>query len=138
MRWVAVRGPVDIDPGAGNAPATERTGPAFVAAREAMAAARAARDRLVIVTGQPEVDELLADLCPALADLLEDLTGRQRLVARLALIDDLRQSEVADRLHVRRATISVSFSRARIRSLQRLVAGVRRVYATGPRPQAAG
>jgi DNA-directed RNA polymerase specialized sigma24 family protein len=84
------------------------------------------------------VDELLADLCPALADLLEDLTGRQRLVARLALIDDLRQSEVADRLHVRRATISVSFSRARIRSLQRLVAGVRRVYATGPRPQAAG
>jgi predicted DNA-binding protein YlxM (UPF0122 family) len=135
MRWVAVRGYVDIDPGAGNAPATERTGPAFVAARQTMAAARAARDRLVIVTGQPDVDELLADLCPALADLLADLTGRQRLVARLALIDDLRQSEVADRLSVRRATISVSFSRARIRSLQRLVAGIRRVYATASRPR---
>jgi predicted DNA-binding protein (UPF0251 family) len=49
----------------------------------------------------------------------------------LALIEDLRQSEVADRLKVRRATISVSFSRARVRSLQRLVAGIRRVYASG-------
>ena len=131
MRWVAVRGSVDLDPGATDAPATERTGPAFVAAREAIAAARAGRDKLVIVTGQPDVDALLADLCPALSDLLEDLTGRQRLVARLALIDDLRQSEVADRLRVRRATISVSFSRARIRSLQRLVAGIRRVYSSG-------
>ena len=77
------------------------------------------------------VDELLADLCPVLSDLLEDLTARQRLVARMALIDDLRQSAVADRLNVRRATISVSFSRARIRSLQRLVAGIRRVYRSG-------
>ncbi len=131
MRWVAVRGSVDVDPSAGDAPATERTGPAFVAARGAITAARAGRDRLVVVTGQPDVDELLADLCPALADLLEALTVRQRLVARLALIDDLRQSEVADRLSVRRATISVSFSRARIRSLQRLVAGIRRVYSSG-------
>jgi hypothetical protein len=130
VRWVAARGRVDIDPGAGAAPATERTGDAFVAAREAIAAARTGRDRLVIVTGQPDVDELLADLCPALSDLLEGLTARQRLVARLALIDDLRQSEVADRLHVRRATISVSFTRARVRPLQRLVAGIRRVYAS--------
>ena len=131
MRWVAVRGSVDVDPGVGDAPATERTWPAFVAARETIAAARAGRDRLVVVTWQPDVDELLAYLCPALADLLDALTGRQRLVARLALIDDLRQSEVADLLSVRRATISVSFSRARIRSLQRLVAGIRRVYSSG-------
>jgi predicted DNA-binding protein (UPF0251 family) len=131
LRWVAVRGEIDPDPGAVDAPATERTGAAFVAARAAIAAARAGRDRLVIVTGQPEVDELLADLCPALTDMLDSLTARQRLVARLALIDDLRQSEVADRLHVRRATISVSFSRARVRSLQLLVAGIRRVYASG-------
>jgi len=130
MRWVAVRGRVDAD-AAVDAPAIERTGAAFVAARAAIVAARAGRDRLVIVTGQPDVDELLADLCPALTDLLEGLTARQRLVARLALIEDLRQSEVADRLHVRRATISVSFSRARIRSLQQLVAGIRRVYASG-------
>jgi DNA-directed RNA polymerase specialized sigma24 family protein len=130
MRWVAVRGAVYLDPGASDAPATERTGPAFVMAREKIAAARAAHDRLVIVTGQPDVDALLADLCPSLADLLEGLTGRQRMVARLALIDELRQSEVADRLNVRRATISVSFSRARIRSLQHLVAGIRRVYSS--------
>jgi predicted DNA-binding protein (UPF0251 family) len=62
--------------------------------------------------------------------MLDGLTERQRTVARLALIDEMRQSEVADRLKVRRATISVSFSRARVRSLQRLVAGMRRVYAS--------
>jgi DNA-directed RNA polymerase specialized sigma24 family protein len=83
------------------------------------------------MTGQAEVDALLADLAPALVDLLDGLTPRQRVVARLALIEDLRQSEVADRLRVRRATISVSFSRARVRSLQRLVAGIRRVYTSG-------
>jgi hypothetical protein len=131
MRWVAVRGQIDVDPGAVDAPAIERTGTAFVAARETIATVRTGRDRLVIVTGQTDVDGLLADLCPALSDLLDGLTARQRLVARLALIDDLRQSEVADRLNVRRATISVSFSRARIRSLQRLVAGIRRVYSSG-------
>ena len=131
IRWVAVRGSIDVDPGASDAPATQRSGSAFVAARKAIAVARSGHDRLVIVTGESGVDELLADLCPALSDLLEGLTARQRLVARLALIDDLRQSEVADRLNVRRATISVSFSRARIRSLQRLVAGIRRVYSSG-------
>ncbi len=77
------------------------------------------------------MDELLAELAPALVDMLDGLTERQRTVARMALIDDLRQSEVADRLNVRRATISVSFSRARVRSLQRLVAGIRRVYSSG-------
>jgi DNA-directed RNA polymerase specialized sigma24 family protein len=64
-------------------------------------------------------------------DLLDGLTERQRTVARLALIDELSQSEVADRLRIRRATVSVSFSRARVRSIQRLVAGIRRVYASG-------
>jgi DNA-directed RNA polymerase specialized sigma24 family protein len=94
-----------------------------------MVEARTGHERLVIVTGQADVDALLADLTPALVDMLDGLTQRQRTVARLALIDNLRQSEIADRLKVRRATISVSFSRARIRSLERLVAGTRRVYA---------
>jgi DNA-directed RNA polymerase specialized sigma24 family protein len=129
MRWVAVRGEVDPDPTEGRAPAMERTGHAFVVAREAMVEARTGHERLVIVTGQADVDALLADLTPALVDMLDGLTQRQRTVARLALIDNLRQSEIADRLKVRRATISVSFSRARIRSLERLVAGTRRVYA---------
>jgi RNA polymerase sigma factor (sigma-70 family) len=130
MRWVAVRGAVDEDSAAGEAPATERTGSAFVLARKAIEEARTGHERLVVITGLPETDALLADLTPALVDLLDDLTDRQRLVARLALIDDLRQSEVAERLSVRRATISVSFSRARVRSLQRLVAGIRRVYSS--------
>lgn len=132
MRWVAVRGEADVDATGGKAPATERTGPAFVAARQAIDAARAGHERLVIQTGQPEVDSLLADLAPPLVDMLDGLTKRQRTVARLALIEDLRQSEVADRLKVRRATISVSFARARVRPLQRLVAGIRRVYSAGP------
>jgi DNA-binding CsgD family transcriptional regulator len=132
MRWVAVRGEVDADATAGKAPAIERTGPAFATARASMDAARASHERLVILTGQPGVDLLLANIVPALMDLLDGLTERQRTVARLALIDDLRQSEVADRLAVRRATVSVAFSRARVRSLQRLAAGIRLVYSGVP------
>jgi DNA-directed RNA polymerase specialized sigma24 family protein len=110
-----------------------------------MDGARASHERLVILTGESSVDVLLANLAPALVDLLDGLTERQRTVARLALIDDLRQSEVADRLKIRRATVSVAFSRARVRSLQRFVAGMRLVYegngaaallrATAPEPQ---
>jgi RNA polymerase sigma factor (sigma-70 family) len=137
MRWVFVRGDVDED-ATGTAPATERTGPAFVVARDAIGEARTSHERLVILTGRPEVDSLLADLAPALVDMLDGLTDRQRIVARLALIEDMRQSEVADRLHVRRATISVSFNRARVRSLQRLVAGIRRVYSNGSADPASG
>jgi hypothetical protein len=147
MRWVAVRGEVDADATAGKAPATERTGAAFVKARAAMDAARSSHERLVIVTGEAGVDLLLSNIAPALMDLLDGLTERQRTVARLALIDDLRQSEVADRLKIRRATVSVAFSRARVRSLQRFAAGMRLVYAgagaetgvpaTAPEPQPA-
>ena len=111
-------------------PATQRTGRAFVGARDAIEAARAGHERLVIVTGRSEEDYLLAGMTPALADLLEGLTQRQRDVARLALIEGLRQSEVAERLGVRRATISVSFGRARVQSVQRLVAAIRMVYAS--------
>jgi hypothetical protein len=127
IRWVCLSG--CVDPGEG--PATERTGRAFAAAREAMSSAAAAHDRIVLTTGRAGMDELLADITPALADLLEGLTGRQRAVARLALLEGLRQSEVAGRLGVRRATISVSFGRARIQSLAGLVAAIRRIYATG-------
>ena len=132
MRWVVVRGEVDADATGGKAPATERTGPAFVKARAAMDAARSSHERLVILTGEAGVDLLLSNLAPALVDLLEGLTERQRTVARLALIDDLRQSEVADRLEVRRATVSVAFSRARVRSLHRLATGMRLIYSAVP------
>ena len=126
IRWACIEGPVD----AGEGPATQRTGPAFVAARDASEAARAGHDRLVIRTGRAEADELLAGMTPALVDLIEGLTPRQRVVTRLALIDGLRQSEVADRLGVRRATISVSFGRAKVQTLQRLVAAIRKVYSS--------
>jgi DNA-binding CsgD family transcriptional regulator len=75
-----------------------------------------------------EKDLLLDDLAPVLADLLVGLTARQRTVARLALVDGLRQSEVAARLNVRRATISVSFSRARVQALRRQADAIRRVF----------
>ena len=126
IRWVCVRGGVDR----GEGPATQRTGQAFLAARETIEAARSGHERLVVRTGRSDVDELLADMTPALADLLEGLTARQRAVARLALIEGLRQSEIAERLGVRRATISVSFGRARVQSVQRLVAAIRRVYSS--------
>ncbi len=134
IRWVCVKG--GVDPGEG--PATQRTGQAFLAARDAIEAARAGHDRLVIRTGQPEADELLAGMTPALADMLAGLTPRQRAVGRMALIEGLRQSEVADRLGVRRATISVSFGRAKVQTLQRLAAAIRKVYSSAGTPSDSG
>lgn len=135
VRWAIVHGSIH----AGKGPATQRTGDAFLKARKAINAARTSHDRIVIITGDGYADDLLVDLTPALADLLDSLTVRQRAVARLALIEGLRQSEVAERLGVRRATISVAFSRARARSIQHLVGGIRKVYVSafqgdGPAP----
>jgi RNA polymerase sigma factor (sigma-70 family) len=126
IRWVCVKG--GVDPGEG--PATQRTGQAFLKARESIEGARSGHERLVLRTGRPEADELLDGMTPALADLLEGLTARQRAVARLALLEGLRQSEVAERLGVRRATISVSFGRAKVQTVQRLVAAIRKVYSS--------
>jgi DNA-binding CsgD family transcriptional regulator len=126
IRWACVRGVVDE----GQGPATQRTGPAFAAARAALEEVHTGHERLLIRTGRADVDELLAGMTPALMDLLEGLTPRQRAVARLALIDGLRQSEVADRLGVRRATISVSFGRSKVQAIGRLATAIRRVYST--------
>jgi DNA-binding CsgD family transcriptional regulator len=128
MRWVVVRGAVD--PGEG--PATQRSGRAFLDARRTIEQARAAHERLVIVGGEPSADELLADLAPVLADLLGGLTPRQRYVARLALVEGLRQAAVAEKLGVRRATVSVSFARARIHSMSRLASAIRRALGIAP------
>ena len=70
LRWAFVAG--EVEPGSG--PATERTGPAFLDAREAIGRARVHRDGLVALTGDPEADARLADLGPLLPALLEDLT----------------------------------------------------------------
>jgi DNA-binding CsgD family transcriptional regulator len=116
MRWVVIAG--EVDPGRG--PATQRSGPAFVAARERLAQANARRERVAIVSGDPSADELLEGLGPILGELLADLTERQRQIAWLILVDGLRRSDAAERLRVSRATISVAADRAHLRSIGEL------------------
>jgi DNA-binding NarL/FixJ family response regulator len=125
MRWVVVAG--EVDPGRG--PATQRSGPAFIEARERLAAAAARRERLAVVSGDPPTDELLAGLAPLLGELLADLTDRQRQIAWPLLVEGLRRSEVAERLGVSRATISVAAERAHLRSIGELARVVRTLLA---------
>ena len=127
MRWVIVAGMVER----GSGPATERTGPAFLAARRLLEGARTRRDGLTVHVGDGRSDDLLAELAPLLADLLADLSERQRAIARLMLVDRLRQSEVAERLEVSRATISVMAERARIRRIEGLLDVVRQIVTDG-------
>ena len=129
MRWAIVAG--DVDPGSG--PAVERTGHAFFVARESIARARAHRDGLVALTGDPEADERLSDVGPLLAALLADLTPRQREVARLILVDELRRSEAADHLGVSRATVSVIADRAMVRHIAGLARTLAAIFADGAR-----
>ncbi len=127
MRWVAVLG--KVDPGRG--PATHRTGPAFVRARALLTQARSDRDGLLCETGDPTVDAYLAGTAPTLAAIIERMTDRQRQVARLALVDGLKRSEIAERLDVARPTISVSYARGDVRNLSRLLDALRRMWADG-------
>jgi hypothetical protein len=127
MRWVMAAG--SIEPGEG--PATERTGPAFFAARELSDLARRRRDRLLLRSGDPSTDALLDDVAPPLGMLLAGLTDRQRLVGRLLIVDGLRQSEVAERLDIARPTVSVVAERAHVRDLERLRHAVVSLLRTG-------
>jgi predicted DNA-binding protein (UPF0251 family) len=120
MRWVVVAG--GVEPGRG--PATQRTGAAFIDARGLVERARRKREGLLVTTGDATSDALLADIAPTLAVLLADLTTRQRVVARLILIDGLRQAEAAKRLDVSRPTVSVAAERARVREIERLAHAV--------------
>jgi hypothetical protein len=121
MRWAIALGPVE--PGRG--PATQRTGEAFVTARAALDETRHHRTSLRIVTGVPAVDVLLDDLAPVLGAALEQPSPTQRQVARLILVEGLRRSEVADRLGVSRATVSVAAERGGVPSLERLARAIR-------------
>jgi DNA-binding CsgD family transcriptional regulator len=125
MRWVIVRGAVDP----GHGPATQRSGPAFIAARERLAAASTRRERVAIVSGDVETDSLLDGLAPLLGELLADLTDRQRVIARLLLVEGLRRSEAAERLGVSRATVSVAADRAHLRSIGELARVMRTLLA---------
>jgi DNA-directed RNA polymerase specialized sigma24 family protein len=126
-RWAVAVGGVDE----GRGPATQRTGSAFLAAREAINRARAQRDGLVVVTGDPSADTLLADVAPLLVILLDQLTDRQREIGRLMLVEGLRQSDVADRLRIRRPTVSVAVERARLREIGRLAHALKSVLDDG-------
>jgi DNA-binding CsgD family transcriptional regulator len=134
MRWIVAAGEV----ARGSGPATERSGPAFLVARETLIEAKTRRDRLLVRTGEPGADRLLDGLAPILGEMLADLTLRQRRVAWLVLVEGLRQAEVADRLGVSRATISVAHARGHIRSIGRLVAALRTIVAAATMALAEG
>ena len=121
MRWSIALG--EVAPGTG--PATERAGAAFIRAREGLDTAKLHREGIVISTGEPGADRLLGDLAPLLAELLAELTPSQARIARLMLIEDLRQADVADSLGVSRATVSVAHARGHIRSIDRLLDALR-------------
>jgi hypothetical protein len=127
MRWAIAAGPVD--PGRG--PATRRTGPAFVVARETLEEVRRLREGLLARTGDPAADALLDGTAPVLAAIIDTMTDRQRDVARLALVEGLRQSEVADALGVKRPTVSVSFARGDVTNLRRLSGAIRSIWSQG-------
>ena len=127
LRWAVVAG--FVEPGTG--PATERTGPAFRAARSLLERAKTHREGLAAMTGDPAADDLLAELGPLLPALLGELTVRQREVGRLLVVDGLRQAEAAERLGVSRATVSVIADRGRIRHLQGLAAGLATIFRDG-------
>ena len=127
MRWVIVAGRIE----AGRGPTTQRTGPAFLQARELVAEAKKRRQDLLVRSGDAATDELLDDIAPALAALLGGLTDRQRAIAQLILVDALRQSDAAQLLGVSRPTVSVAVERARIREIAGLARATRRLLAQG-------
>ncbi|HEY3073473.1 MAG TPA: sigma factor-like helix-turn-helix DNA-binding protein [Candidatus Limnocylindrales bacterium] len=127
MRWAVALGQVEV----GTGPATERTGEAFLRARELLEATRFRRDGLLMSTGEPGADRLLDNLAPLLAELLDDLSPRQRVIARLMLLEGLRQAEVAAELGVARATVSVAYARGRVRPIDRLATALRSIFGAG-------
>lgn len=125
MRWVVVAG--EVDPGHG--PATQRSGPAFITARERLGLAASRRELLSVVSGDASTDVLLDGTAPLLGTLLAELTQRQRAIAWLVLVQGLRRSEAAERLGVSRATVSVAADRAHLRALANLANVVRTLLA---------
>jgi hypothetical protein len=127
LRWAVVAGELE----AGSGPATERTGPAFHAARDLLGRAKARRDGLLAQTGDPDADALLDDLGPLLPALLASLTDRQREIGRLILLQDLRRADAAARLHVSRATVSVIADRGRLRHIDGLERALATIFGDG-------
>jgi DNA-directed RNA polymerase specialized sigma24 family protein len=91
------------------------------------------RDLLIVRTGQPDADALLADLSPVLGRLLDDLTPSQRRVARLVLVEGLRQADAATVLGISRASVSVAHARAHLREIGLLLRAIRAAWTAGAR-----
>jgi hypothetical protein len=100
-------------------------------AHAALDAAATARELLVVRTGRPEADALLADLSPVLGRLLEDMTPSQRRLARYLLVGGIRQADAAELLGISRASVSVAHGRARIHEVGLLLRAVRACWAAG-------
>jgi hypothetical protein len=96
-------------------------------ALNALDLARARRDGLVVRTPEPSDDELLDAIAPLLADLLAEMTERQRELGRILILEGGRQAEAAEQLGVSRATVSVMAARGRIRAIERLADAIRAV-----------
>lgn len=107
VRWAIAQGEL----ASGRGGIARRASALMAVADEAIDVARTRRDHLVVRTGIEGADRLLDGIAPLLVELLDDLTDRQRTVARLILLDRLRQSDVADALGVSRATVSVMVGR---------------------------
>jgi DNA-directed RNA polymerase specialized sigma24 family protein len=86
---------------------------------------------LLCATGQSRTDALLDDVAPVVMAHIDRMTDRQREIARLTLVEGLRQSEAADRLGVSRPTVSIAWRRADVRSLGRLVDATRLIWTAG-------
>jgi hypothetical protein len=127
MRWAIAAG--RIDPGEG--PATKRTGAAFLAARRLITAAHHDGDGLRAATGDDAADDLLGNLAPVLASLVDRMTDRQREVLHLQVIEGLRQEAIADRLRVTQPAISGVLARAGARDVAPLTAAVRTLLEDG-------
>lgn len=127
MRWAIAYGSIDR----GRGPATQRTGAAFLAARQAIAEARRQRTGISVHSGDPATDAILSDAAPALVVMLDELTDRQRVVGRLLLLDGLRQVEAAERLGIARPTVSVLAERAHVREIAGLADALRTLFVQG-------
>jgi hypothetical protein len=97
----------------------------------ALNAALSARELLVVRTGRPEADALLADLSPVLGRLLHDMTPSQRRLGRYLLVEGIRQADAAERLCISRASVSVAHGRARIHEVGLLLRAVRACWTGG-------
>ena len=99
--------------------------------RAALDVAAARRELLIVRTGSEDADALLADLGPVLGRLIDDLTSSQRRLARLRLIDGVRQADAAEVLGISRASVSVANGRARIHEIDLQLRAVRACWAAG-------